>query len=445
MNENTLKSALDEALRLGAADADAVWARSVHLAIEVAKGEVENLSRAESIGLGVRVFTPDHRIGFAYTTESDGDSAAVARAAWDNALANEADPFNVLPEEVAQSDDDWTEERFEDRSASEKVDFCKRLERRVLETDSRISHVQEAAYSEGSLEYVIANSRGLMRRYLSARCSCSVVGVAAAEGVDSEMGWEWDSATRFEALRADWVARRCVERATRALGGKPCATGKMPLVLDNYVAMQLLQVLAQAVSAEAVLKGRSLFAGRVGEEVASNIVSIVDQNDIEGGLNRAPFDGEGVSARRTPLVEHGRLMGFLHNAYTAHRMQQPLTANAGRSGGFRSTPEISPSNLYMASGTRPPESLVEEAGSGLFITRVMGLHMADPVSGDFSLGVQGFMIEEGRLGAPVRGVTVAGNLKDYLQSIVDVADDLRFFGSCGAPTVRVSAMMVSGL
>ncbi|NIA15398.1 MAG: TldD/PmbA family protein [Nitrospiraceae bacterium] len=450
MSEALLQQAMDAARKRQASDADVVWTHDVNLTIDVAGGKLETLEFSEAIGLGVRLFTDDRRMGFAYTTALDDGLDFIVEAAWQNALASDPDEHNVLPEGAEVSDDDWTQESFGEIPVERKVTFCRELERKVLDGDPRIAHVQQASYGDTRGEFAIANSRGLRRSFRNAYCSCSVVAAAAQEalasreGSDSEMGWEWDFGATFEALRQDWVAAGCVRRATRALGGRACETKAMPVVLENGVAAQFLGILLPGLTASQVLKGKSLFIDRVGETVASEAVSLVDQNDLPEGLNRAPFDAEGVSAQRTTLLDAGTLKSFLQNTYTAHRMGLASSGNACRGGGFRGVPEVGATNVFLEPGTRSQEELLAEAGNGLFVTHAMGVHMADPISGDFSLGIQGLRIENGRLGAPVRGVTIAGNLKDFLQDVAMVGSDLRFFGATGTPSLLVSEMMVSG-
>ncbi|MEA3366035.1 MAG: metallopeptidase TldD-related protein, partial [Candidatus Hydrogenedentes bacterium] len=288
----------------------------------------------------------------------------------------------------------------------------------------------------------LVNSAGVQRRYRNAYFTCAVVGVAAQAGIDSERGWEFDFANTFEGLRLDWVAERCARDAVRRLGGKPCSTGSMPVVLDYAVATQFLQVLSSAFRADNVLKGKSFFAGQTGELVGSEHISIEDQNDYPDAMNRAPFDGEGTSAQRTVLIDNGRLNGFLHNLQTANEMGVKTTANAAR--GYGSPPDVGPSNLFIRPGKEPQERLFARAGNGFFITEAMGVHNADPISGDFSFGASGLLIEGGELGRPVRGVTVAGNIRPFLKAVGGVGHDLRFLGTCGAPSLLISELVISG-
>jgi PmbA protein len=446
MDSSILEHALDLARKRAIVDADVVLARNVSLGIEVAKGEVETLEMAESIGLGVRLITGDRRIGFSYTTVLDGQGALdrVVEMAWQNAQPIDPDEHNVLPEEQAVSEHDWVQEDFAAIPTERKVEFCRELERNTLAGDPRISMVERAGYSESRSEFAIANTRGMARRFTTAHCSCSVSAVAAQEGADSEMAGEFDVNEKFDGLRPDWVARRCVDLATSALGGKPCETRPMPVLLDNSVVASFLSVIGGTLMADRVIKGKSMFAKETGKQIAAGNVFLIDQNDLEKAMNRAPFDAEGTSARRTVLVERGVLQGFLHNAYTSHKMGVQTTGNAGRTGGFASVPEIAATNCYLEAGTQDQAELIDKAGQGLFVTDVMGMHTVNPISGDFSIGAAGRLIEEGRLGRPVRGVTIAGNIRDFLRNITLIGSDLRFFGAYGAPSVLVSQMAISG-
>lgn len=451
MSELLLDEALRTAARLGTDDAEIVVSKSADLSVEIRNGEVEALSTAEAIGAGIRIFTDDRRMGFAYATELLGrpdhevreKAHSLVEAAWENARANEPDEYNVLPNESVTSDDDWAEEDFAAKPAADKVEFAKAIERKTMAADARISQVQSSAYEDCLYDFTIANSRGLRRRYRNGFCSCSVSATASQEGVDSETGWEFDYARTFGALRPDWIAARCAEKAVGRLGGKPCAGGAMPVVLNDFVAMQFLRVLSSAFKANNVLKQKSLFAGRLGEQVAADCVSVADHNDYEQGLARAPFDGEGTSAQRTAVIEGGVLRTFLHSTYTAAKMGAESTANAGR-GGFRSPPDVGTTTLYMAPGNTAFEDLLKQAGNGLYVDSAMGVHTADPISGDFSFGAAGKLIENGVLTRPVRGVTIAGNVKDLFMNVARLGNDLRIFGSCGAPSVLVSELMVSG-
>jgi len=439
-----LEKGLSHARALGAHEAEFAYARDISLKIEVCRGDVETLSRSDASGVGVRVFTPDKRMGFAYGTLNNETTVdAIVDAAWQNAQANDPDEYNGLPAQGAESEDDWAQQDFSGIPTEDKVALARDLERRTLESDARLTFVDCAAYSDSREEFVLVNSNGLRRTFATAACSCYVVGVASQPGLDSEMAAEFDVAQRYEKLRPQWVAGECAAKAVRKLGGTPCKTGLRPVVLDNQVAKQLLTVLGSALSGNQVLKQRSFLAGHEEKSVAAECLSIRDQNDLPEGLNRAPFDAEGLAGCATPLIESGILKSYFHNSYTARKMGRPHTANGVRAG-FRSTPTVGATNTYIAPGRLSQRQLCERARDGLFITKIMGIHTADGVSGDFSVGAAGMLIEHGELTRPVRGVTMAGNLLDLLGKTSAVADDLRFFGAYGAPSLLVSELMISG-
>ncbi|HEO72703.1 MAG TPA: TldD/PmbA family protein [Candidatus Hydrogenedentes bacterium] len=443
MDATALKAALHAAERAGASEAEVIATRSVTFDVEVAKGEVETLEVSESVGVGIRVLTADRRMGFAYSTDMAIGAESVAAAACRNATTATPDEHHVLPVAATISDDDWCEGDPARVATTDKVALARDLERLTLDADTRVTHVQDARCADVVYELTIANSRGMRRRYRTAYCSCSVVAAAAEDESDAERGYEFDFGRSFGALRLEWVARRAANDAVRCLGAKPCATKVMPVVLDNRVTAAFLRVIGPALRADSVLKGKSLFAGRLGEVIASGAVTLVDQNDAVLGMNRAPFDGEGTSAERTVLIDRGVLRSYLHDTYTARRMGTQTTANAVR-GGFQSMPEVGATNCCIEAGGHALADLMSDASEGLYVTETMGVHLADPVSGDFSFGASGLMIEAGRPGRPVRGVTVAGNIKTWLQNIVAVGDDLRFFGAYGGPSLLISQLMVSG-
>ena len=207
--------------------------------------------------------------------------------------------------------------------------------------------------------------------------------------------------------------------------------------------VSFLGMLSSALTAEAVQKGRSLFAGKVGQKVAAAEVSITDDGAKPDGILSMPFDGEGVPTQRTVLVEKGVLKGFLHNSYTAAKDGVSSTGNAVR-GSYQSPPQLGSTNFYLAPGKWKPDAIIKDTGEGFYLTEVMGMHTANPISGDFSLGAAGIWIHNGELTTPVRGMVIAGNILELLERVDAVGSDLRFFGSRGAPTIRVASLTVSG-
>jgi PmbA protein len=241
------------------------------------------------------------------------------------------------------------------------------------------------------------------------------------------------------------VASEAAGRAARLLGGTKPGSERLPVVLDPVAASSFLGVLSGALSAESVLKGRSLLADLVGTQVAGEAVTLVDDGRLVEGPAVAPFDDEGVATGRTVLIDRGTLQGYLHNTYTATRAGEASTGNAGRAS-YRSAPGVSPSNLFLPPGEQTAGALIEGVDRGVYVQDVTGLHSgANPITGQFSVGAAGLRISGGRLAEPLREMTIASTLLDVLRAITVVGADLRFFpGGGGSPTLLVGEMTVAG-
>jgi PmbA protein len=231
------------------------------------------------------------------------------------------------------------------------------------------------------------------------------------------------------------------------LGATKPETARVPVVLDPFAASEFLGVLADALSADAVLKGRSLFADRVGEHLGSDAFTLVDDGTILDGPAACPVDGEGVPSGRTELFTAGVLQGFLHSTYTARRAGggQRSTGNAKR-GGYKSAPGVGTSNFFVEAGTRSVEDLYAMAEGGVLINELTGVHSgANPISGEFSVGATGLRIAGGGLAEPVREMTIASTLPDMLKGVLAVGDDLRFFMGVGTPSILIGEMTLAGV
>jgi PmbA protein len=411
------------------------------------RGEVEGLEFAESRGVGVRVIR-DGRLGYAYAADPSIDEirATVGRAR-ENAALTEPDEFNVLPAaEPAPAIPELFREDSADVTTEAKVQMALDLERRLVTSDPRVTKVDLAQIGDVTSRVAIASTTGVDAEY--ARTDAFVVAVTlAVDGDETQTGFSYRIARGLDELGLDDVADEAVERAVRMLGATKPPTAKVPVVLDRFAAMDFLGVLASALNAENVLKGRSLFAEMVGDHVGSELFTLVDDGTILDGPGAAPFDGEGVPSGRTELFTRGTLNGFLHDTYTAARMGggQRSTGNAKR-GSYKGSPGVGTSNFYLDNGTTPFEELLRDAEGGVLIADVSGVHSgANPISGEFSVGATGLRIEGGALGEPLREMTIASTLPEMLAGITGVGDDLRFFSSVGTPSVLIGEMTLAGI
>lgn len=410
-------------------------------------GRVEALTSARSRGIGVRVMAAG-RSGYAYTAdlgdESLHDVLAQARA---NAAAAAPDEANVLPGPLpADALPELADERFGAVGVDEKVAAALRLEEAAVGRDPRVTRVDAARYGDAVRDTAIASTTGVRGGYRRTQAYAFVEAIADGDGA-STSAFGLRTGRVLHDLDLDAAAAEASERAARVLGGRKPLSERMPVVLDPFATAAFLGVLAGALTAEAVQKGRSLFADRVGDTVAARHVTLVDDGRLLAGLSAAPWDDEGVPTGRTVLIDGGVLRGFLHNTYTAAKAGTASTGNAGRAG-FASSPGVGPTNLFLKPGPQPPAELLARAGDGFYCQSVLGVHSgANPVTGDFSVGATGLMIRDGQLAEPVREATVAGTIPQMLADLRAVADDLRFLpfgGGSGGATALVGAMTLAG-
>jgi PmbA protein len=409
------------------------------------KGEVERLTSASSSGVGVRVVR-DGRLGYAYTADlSDQGLRECLTEARANLEVSSEDPGNVLPEAVEH---EALQGIFDPRQAQaapeRKVALALDLEARTRAADPKVTQVESARYGDVVGEVAIASSGGVRGSFAVTHAWCAAVALAAEDG-QSQVGFAVDAARTLDDLDPRLVAREAASRAVRMLGATKPPTRTVPVVFDRMVAPSLVGVLLAGLSAEEVQKGRSLFADKLGQRVGATGLRLVDDGRLVDGPGAAPFDAEGVPTRRTVLIEDGVLQCFLHNTATAARGDASSTGNAGRAS-FKSTPGVSAHNLFLAPGELDQAGLLARAGEGLLVQDVSGVHSgANPITGDFSVGVSGLLFRGGELAEPVREATVAAQLLDILQGIEAVGSDLRFTtGSIGGSSLLVGRMTVAG-
>lgn len=435
--------AVEEARRQGADQAEAFYDSGEGLEIEVRDGRVENLKVAEESGLGLRVIK-GNRLGFAFTADLSVEAVReAAAAALANARVSGEDPYLVLPKPPeAYPEMELEDRRLQEVTREEKIRFTKEMERIGRSADARIRLTESAGYQESRYLVAIASSTGVMGSYRGAYCGASLA-LVAGDGDDQQVGFHLAYDRSFDRIEAETIGQEAAKKAVRLLGARRMATKRVPVVFEPYVLTGFLEVISSALTAEAVQKRRSLFVGKVGEKVAATGVTLVDDGLLDNGLMTAPFDGEGVPSQRTPLITDGVLRGIIHNSYTGAKDGVPSTGNARR-GSYKTPPELGTTNFYLEPGRMSPEEIISQTVEGLYLTDVMGMHTANPVSGDFSVGAAGIWIKNGELTNPVRGMVIAGNILDLLEKIDLIGNDLTFYIGVGAPTVRVAGLTVSG-
>jgi len=413
------------------------------LSIEISSGQVETLKQAEQIGLGLRVLNRG-RIGFAYSSDLSLQAVEeVVRNAARISAYTAADDFNQFP---AGGQVYPLMQIFDDGIAStaveEKIEMAREVEKAARAYDKRVQVVERAGYEDSEVTVLVMNSRGLFAHGRGTYCGVHTSLVAQEDG-DAQNGFAHMAKKRLGDLVPGVVGEEAAMRAVRSLKARTIPSGRMPCILEPYVMTRFMGLLSSSIQADAVQKGKSLLADKVGRQVASRALSLIDDSSYEEGIASFPFDGEGVPAQRNIVIENGELKGFLYDTYTGLKAGRKSSGNGVR-GTFRSLPGVGTANFMLSPGEASPAELLADIERGFYITDIMGMHTANPISGDFSLGAAGIMIEQGRLTYPVRGVTIAGNLLNLLMDIEAVGNDLRFYGGKAASTVRLYNLSVGG-
>ena len=449
--EVACERAVSAALDAGAGDAEAFAEDSTSFSAEVFEGEVESLTEAGSRGLGVRVWI-DGRAGYAYATDlSDDGIRATASDAVAAARIADPDRFAAAPE---PSTEPYTTERFLDDSffgwvPQQKLDLARRVEAVAL-ASGRIEAVESTHYADEVSNVAIRSSRGVSGAY-TATASYAYLQAIASDGADRQTGLGFGMGRTPETLDPEAIGAEAATRAAALLGASKPKSRTCPVVLDPTVAASFAGFIGGLLSADSVQRGRSPFAGRLGEPIAAELLTLVDDGTAPGGLASSPFDAEGTPAGRTALIESGVLGAYLHDSYTARREGDgvPSTANAGRAG-FRSAPAVGPTNLIVEPGAELSfDDLLIEAGGGVLITDVSGLHSGvNPVSGQFSVGATGRLISAGgEPSDPIDEFTIASDLQSMLRAITSIGSEPRwvpFGGSVSTPAILVGEMAIGG-
>jgi PmbA protein len=440
------RAALDGAT--GDEEVEAYASENTRTEVKARGGAVDALTQAASRGLGVRLVIGG-RLGYAWAADPDLEEArGLVAAAREAAASGTPDEANGLPAAApAEPLDDLFRPAAREIDPQRKVTLALDLERATIAAHPDTRRVEEVLYGDAVSRVTMASTEGVEAEYRRTDCWCVVSALAERAG-ETQSGFAFRVAREPDDLDWEEAGREAAERGARLLGGVKPATERLPVILDPWASSSFLGVLASSLSAEEVQKGRSLLAGLIGERVGSDSVTVVDDGRLADGPAAAPFDDEGVPTTRTAVIDRGVVRGFLHNATTARRDGSTSTGNASRPS-YRGVPGVAPTNLVLEPGSDPADALLRRAGRGVYVQDVKGVHSgANPVSGEFSVGASGLRVEGGRLGEPLREMTIASTLPDVLRGIEAVGADLRFFpgaGAIGAPTILVGEMTVAGV
>ena len=434
------------AMKAGASAAEAVIREGNEFSTVVRIGQVETLKESGSRAMGLRVFQ-GQRSASTYSSDLTGDGIdRLIKGAFELAKVTSEDPYAGIPDASQLGSLKGDLKLYYDNVYSlppeERIDYARRAERAALDADPRLKNSDGGSFDAATGYKVLANSHGFVGEFRRSYCSMSAAPIAQdANGAMQRDYWFTLARTLSKLESPESVGQEAARRTLRRLGARKIASTEVPIVLDPMVAGSILDNIFDAVNGDAVYRQSSFLGGRLGEKVAASNITVIDDGTIPEGFGTEPFDGEGIPTQRTPVIENGVLKSYLLNTYTAKKLGLKTTGNAAR--GLASNPGIGAGNFYLQKGEKTPQQIIGGIKRGLYVIQFLGFGV-NMVTGDFSRGASGLWIENGELTYPVEEITVAGNLKDMLNNISEIGNDLEFRGSLAAPTLRIDGMMIAG-
>ena len=422
-------------------DAAEVFIRDAKgISVEAKNGKVEALEASLDFGIALRVIK-NQRIGFSFATSPDNIDKIIDAALQGTEWTYE-DKCIGIPDYMPSRDVAIFDGNIHKLKEEDIIKDAILLEEISLSFDERIKKVRKAEVSSGVSNTTIINSKGINTAYKSSYYSAHVTTLAQDSSGDSQMGWDYASSRRKSDVDIKAVGKEASKRAIELLGSRKISAVRVPVILSTTVAVDFLEILSASLSSEAVQKQRSFLTGKVGQNIISGLVDIIDDGTRDWGAGTKPVDDEGVPAMNKTLVSKGVLSGYIYNTYTAKKDGVSSTGNAVR-GGFKSLPGVGVTNIYIKPAESQESELVRSLSKGILILGAMGVHTANPISGDFSVGISGLWIENGEAAYPVKEAVMSGNILEMFNKVEAVGKDLRFYGSTGSPSLLIGDMDIS--
>ncbi len=441
MKDVSAEEIVEKALKKGCDSAEVFMKSSQGISVEAKKGSVEALEASRDFGIALKVIK-NKKLGFSFTTDlaeiEETINKALESAEWTGIDEHIGIPDCTVPGNVMIFDD-----KIKQVKEEEIIKDAILLEENALSFDERIKKVRKAEVSTGVGKTTIVNSNGINYSYESTYYSAHVTTLASNDDGDSQMGWDYAGSRRMADIDIKSIGENSSRSALELLGSRKISPVKANVILSSTVAVDFLEILSSSLSGDAVQKQRSFLAGRTGQEIISPLIDIIDDGTMEWGTGTSPVDDEGVSSMKKKFISKGVLEGYMHNTYTAKKGGVLSTGNARR-GSAKGLPGVGVTNFYISTkGDKSEKDLVKSVNKGILVLSAMGVHMANPVSGDFSIGISGIWIENGEPLYPVKEAIISGNVLDMFKKVEEVGNNLKFYGSVGSPSLLIGEMDIS--
>jgi PmbA protein len=440
-----LSDIVNQAIKRGATDAEAIGVESTEFHVEVRLGEVEKLQEAASRGVGLRVLYQGRQASGSTSDTSPQAIDELISSAVEMAKLTSVDEAAALPArgELARETADLGlyDPGVGELTTDRKIEMARSAEEAARGADPRIVNSEGSACSTAVRNAILVTSAGFEGEYQSTTCALTVAPIAKEGGQMQVAAWGDRQCALASLDSPETLGREAARRALRKLNARKVTTREAPVVFESSAAEELLDDFFVAVDGYSIFRRASFLVGRLGETIAAPGLTVIDDGSMRCRLGSRPFDGEGLATRRTVVVENGVLKNYLLNTYTARKLGLRSTANATRA--LTGAPAVGFGNFFIAPGVYQADEIIASIKNGFYVTEMIGFGF-NAVTGDFSRGASGWWIEDGKLAFPVEEVTIAGNFRDMLRGIEMIGDDLRFRGRLAAPTIKIDRMMVSG-
>ncbi|MFA1821923.1 TldD/PmbA family protein [Virgibacillus oceani] len=436
-----------EAENAGVSELELYYEKEDQFSCEIFKGEIDGYQSSTVSGISVRGLY-EGSMGNAYTEKLDDKSVTfLLNSIKENAALMENEPEEIYAGNDSYEDIEFYSAALAEVTTEEKIAFMKEVEKNIYDYDPRVVQTGDAILQDTTIEKAIYNSKGLSLKNKN-NLLMVIFSVSVKENEEIKSDFHMEITQHFHALDAADFAKKAVENSLSYLGGKSYETKSYPVIFKNQAAASLLDVFTTSFSAESVQQGQSLLQGKLGESIASELVTLTDDPFMKESIKSRTFDSEGVATRKTAIVDAGKLETFFHNLKTAKKDGVASTGN-GYKPSYKDTIDISPSNLFIEPGQASYEQLYDGLDEGIIITNLAGLHSgANAISGDFSLAANGYYVKDGKVVGPTKLMTVAGNFFELLKDVEQVGNDLEFTpmstkGHIGSPSLKVKSLSIA--
>ena len=429
--KKTASFCIDLAKKLGATDSNVFVMHSISETVNFRNKKLDESDRSDNLGVTLTTFVGKKKSSISSSNLSEDNIKNLIERCIETTKITPEDEFNSLPDKdlLAKKIDDLNLYDDDHIANNEKIEYLKEAEESAFEKKEIIN--TETGFSESKSNFILANSDGFLNGYKSSSFSASCVAVAKSNG-NMERDYDFTSTCHLHDMaRPDQIGSIAAKKTIQKLNPQKIESEKISIIFDRRISKGILSTLASAISASSIARGTSFLKDKLNEDIFSSTINIFDKPDVIKGLGSRYFDSEGVKTEELKLVDSGVLKHYLVDTYYGKKLN--LKSN-GRSGGT--------SNLFFENGLIPYKDLLKLNSRSLYITETIG-HGSNLVTGDYSVGANGFLVENGVFKYPVSEITIAGNFKDIFKNIT-LANDLEFKYATNAPTMLIEGMIVAG-